>query len=253
MGSQNNAEVLARQIVEAIATTFHLSPAATQDISNAIQSTVKTATKLGEDARVAAQRFAEQSTETLGGIVDPIAKNPVVRLASKIPGINWLMVPLGQVDQETAQRELEQLRQDYPFETSEQIANRLIVQTSLRAGSIGLLTNIIPPLAIALFAVDIAAVTTLQAEMVYRIAGAYGFSLQDPARRGEVLAIFGLSVGGSGALKTGLGIIELIPGIGALVGATSNAALIYTLGYVASQFYEAKRAELLDVSIGRPS
>jgi uncharacterized protein (DUF697 family) len=77
--------------------------------------------------------------------------------------------------------------------------------------------------------------------MVYRIAGAYGFSLKDPARRGEALGIFGLSVGGSGTLKVGLGLVELLPGVGAVVGASSNAALLYSLGYAACRFYEAKR------------
>jgi uncharacterized protein (DUF697 family) len=77
--------------------------------------------------------------------------------------------------------------------------------------------------------------------MVYRIAAAYGFSLKDPARRGEVLAIFGLSVGGSGVLKVGLGFVELLPVVGAMVGASNNAALLYSLGYVTCRFYEAKR------------
>jgi uncharacterized protein (DUF697 family) len=56
-----------------------------------------------------------------------------------------------------------------------------------------------------------------------------------------VLAIFGLSVGGSGTLKAGLSFVELLPVVGAVVGASSDAALLYSLGYVARQFYETKR------------
>jgi hypothetical protein len=86
---------------------------------------------------------------------------------------------------EKAQNEVDKLRQEYPLETPEQLAHRIMVDTALKAGGIGLLTNFVPPLALTLFAVDLAAVTALQAEMVYRIAAAYGFSLKDPARRGE--------------------------------------------------------------------
>ncbi len=41
-------------------------------------------------------------------------------------------------------------------------------------------------------------------------------------------------------LKTGLGIIEIIPGFGAFVGASSNAAMLYALGYAACRFYQTK-------------
>ena len=183
----------------------------------------------------------EQGTETVGKIVTPIAEHPLTQYAAKVPGINVLLTALGQVDIEKAQNEVDKLRQEYPTETPEQLAHRIIVDAALKAGGIGLATNFLPPLALALFGVELAAVTALQAEMVYRIAAAYGFLLSDPQRRGEVLAVFSLSVGGSGVLKVGLGIVELLPVIGAAVGASNNAGLIYSLGYGASRFYEAKR------------
>ncbi|WP_199290211.1 EcsC family protein [Leptolyngbya sp. FACHB-36] len=193
----------------------------------------------------AMQKLLEQSTETVGKFVAPIAEHPLIRFAGRFPGINLLATALGQVDVQKAQAEVDQLRQTYPLETSEQLAHRIMVDTSLKGGGIGLLANFIPPLALALFAVDIIAVTTLQAEMVYRIAAAYGFPLNDPARRGEVLAIFGLSLGGSSVLKVGLGLVELIPGVGAVVGASSDAALLYSLGYAACRFYEAKQRGMI--------
>ncbi len=186
-------------------------------------------------------QLLEQGTETVGKIVTPIAEHPLTQYAAKVPGINVLLTALGQVDIEKAQNEVDKLRQEYPTETPEQLAHRIIVDAALKAGGIGLATNFLPPLALALFGVELAAVTALQAEMVYRIAAAYGFLLSDPQRRGEVLAVFSLSVGGSGVLKVGLGIVELLPVIGAAVGASNNAGLIYSLGYGASRFYEAKR------------
>lgn len=200
-----------------------------------------TATSVGQTLGPTAFRFVEQGTEKVGQFVTPIAENPLVKYVAKLPGINYLFTALGNVDPEQAQKEVDKLRQEYPLETPAQLANRIIVDTALKGGGIGLLTNFIPPLALTLFAVDIAAITTLQAEMVYRIAAAYGFSLKDPTRRGEVLAIFALSVGGTGTLKVGLSFVELIPILGAVVGASSNAGLLYTLGHTACGFYEAKR------------
>jgi uncharacterized protein (DUF697 family) len=233
------------QVNEAIATATHLAAAAAKLASEAVQAAADnitgTTTAFGKTVGPAAQQFVEQGTETVGKIVTPIAENPLIKYAAKVPGISWLLTALGQVDVEQAKIEVDKLRQEYPLETPEQLAHRIMVDTALKAGGIGLLTNFIPPLALTLFAVDLAAITALQAEMVYRIAGAYGFSLKDPARRGEALGIFGLSVGGSGTLKVGLGLVELLPGVGAVVGASSNAALLYSLGYAACRFYEAKR------------
>lgn len=245
MAEQGRAGSSTNQVSEAIATAIQIGANAAHLASEALQSTAdnitSTSTAVRENVAPVAQRLVEQGTETVGNIVTPIAENPLVKFAAKVPGINLLTTALGQVDVEKAQSDVDKLRQEYPLETPDRLAHRIIVETSLKAGGIGLISNFVPPLALALFAVDIVAITTLQAEMVYRIAGAYGFSLKEPARRGEVLGIFGLSVGGSGALKVGLGVVELIPGLGAVVGASSNAGLIYSLGYVACQFYEAKR------------
>ena len=83
----------------------------------------------------------------------------------------------------------------------------------------------------------------LQAELVFQIAAAYGLDLNDPARKGEMLAVFGCVLGGSKAVKAGLGVLRNAPVAGAFIGATSNAAMIYALGNVACSFYE-KRLDL---------
>lgn len=238
MAVNPNVNSLPHQLLEAIATSLRLDASTTQQLADALQ----TANTIGETTRATAQKVAEDSTQFVGHLVEPIAESPLIKFTSKVPGINWLTTALGQVDRGKATQDVEKLRLKYPLETPEQLANRIIADTSFQAGGIGLLTNLAPPLALTLFAVDIVAVTTLQAEMVYRIAAAYGFSLQDPARRGEVLAIWGLSLGGSGAIKTGMSVVELVPVVGALVGASSNATLVYSLGYVAREYYAAKQA-----------
>jgi uncharacterized protein (DUF697 family) len=55
-----------------------------------------------------------------------------------------------------------------------------------------------------------------------------------------VLTIYGLSVGGTGVLKAGLSIPEMIPVLGAVIGASSDAAILFALGQVATRFYERK-------------
>ncbi|MBW4647497.1 MAG: EcsC family protein [Kastovskya adunca ATA6-11-RM4] len=244
MAVQSKEDSGTEKMNDAFTTVMRLSAYAAKTASEAVQSTTEnftsTATAVGETIGSVAHQLTEHGTKTVGEIATPIAENPMVKYAAKVPGINVLMAALGEVDVDKAQKEVDQLRQEYPLETPEQIAHRIMVDTAMKAGGVGLLTNFVPPLALTLFAVDLAAVTALQAEMVYRIAAAYGFPLKDPTRRGEVLAIFGLSVGGAGPLKVGMSFIELIPVVGAVAGASNNAALIYSLGYVTSRYYEKK-------------
>jgi len=239
------------QLNDAITTVTQIATSTAKLASDALHSATNnvttTANVVRETVAPLALQFVEQGTETVGKIVAPIAENQFVKYVSKVPGLSWLLTALGQVDLEVAQKEVDKLRQDYPFETPEEIAHRIVVDAALKAGGIGLVVNFIPPLALTLFAVDIAAITAIQAEMIYRIASAYGFSLQDSTRRGEVLAIFGLSLGGSGTLKVGLGLVELLPVVGAVIGASSNTALIYSLGFAACRFYEAKLNALAGV------
>jgi uncharacterized protein (DUF697 family) len=208
---------------------------------SSINEAIATAKKAAQAVADMLHRAVEQGTETLGAVVTPIAENPLIQQATRVPGLSWVMAALGQVNVEKVQRQVEELRQKYPLETAEQLAERAIVETAWQAAGIGFVTNFAPPLALFLAAVDVGAIAALQAEMIYRIAVIYGFSPHDPARRGEVLAIWGASAGGSGILKTGLSFVELLPGVGMAVGTLSDAGLLYGLGYVALRFYEAKQ------------
>lgn len=216
-----------------------------QQASQTIANQMKNAsTAAGETLGTVLYEFVEQGTETIGTVITPIATHPLVKLATKVPGISWLMAALGQVNTDTVQQEIKLLRDSYPLESIEELAQRIIVDSAKKAAGIGLVTNFIPPLALMLLTVDMGAIAALQAEMIYRIAAIYGFSPTEPARRGEVLAIWGLSTGSSGVMKAGLSVVELLPVVGAVVGSTGNAAMLYGLGQVACRFYEAKRKEM---------
>ncbi len=195
--------------------------------------------KLSENLTAETQKIIEQTTASTGQTLDWIASNPILKSADLIIGLDWLMTFLGQADTAKIEKTVELMRSQYPQETPREIAHRLIVQKTLKGGRLGLLTNIIPPIAALFLGIELVATTKLQTEMVYEIASAYGMDLDEPARRGEILAIFGLSLGAD-AIKTSLTLVEMIPGIGAVVGASTNAAMLYVLGQTACRFYEEK-------------
>jgi uncharacterized protein (DUF697 family) len=206
----------------------------------AFRSTTQQASKAADDLQEEAHNFVERGTEQLGRAVTPLVENPVLNSVTQLPMLRWFAAALGQVDVEKVNRDVEQLRQQYPQKTRAELSQQLIQEATLKAAGIGLATNILPPVAAVLFAVDIAALSSLQAEMIFRIAAIYDLPLKDEARRGEVLTIYGLSFGGTSLIKTGLSVTELIPGVGAVIGASSDAALLFTLGQAVARFYETK-------------
>ena len=182
----------------------------------------------------------DQATQLVGTTVAPIADIPFIKYATAVPGLSWLLAVVGQVNAEKVSKKVATLRAEHPLETDEQLVQRVISKTTWRAAQVGLLTNIIPPVAVLLFAIDLGAIAALQAEMIYKIAAIYGFSTEDVTRRGEVLAIWAVFTGSSGTLKSGLSFLEILPGAGTVIGASSDAALIYAVGFLACRYYEAK-------------
>jgi uncharacterized protein (DUF697 family) len=187
------------------------------------------------------QQKIEAWAEVFGQVVIPIADLPLLKPLAKIPGLGWIAATLGQVNLEAIAQTVETQRREQPNPNPEALAQQFIQAAALKAGGIGLATNFLPPLAITLFAVDMAAIATLQVELIYQMAALYDYDIQDPTRRGEVLALYACSAGGSTALKSGLSVPEVIPVIGAIIGASSDAAILWTIGQAAHQYYKAKR------------
>ncbi len=196
-----------------------------------------------EAATQAAHDAVKEATKLLGEGISPIADSPLFNMAARVPGFSWIMAAVGKVNVGKIEDEVARLRADHPLETVEELSDRIIKSAAITAGGIGLMTNLVPPLALALLAVDLLAVAMLQSEMIFRIAAIHGFPLQNRERRGEVLTIFGLSLATSSAAKAALSAAELLPVVGAAVGVTGNAALIYTLGNAARQFYQRKQGK----------
>ena len=243
MTTNNNQNTPTDSVTDTIAETGQVVveqvALVTEEIANNASETANFIGDLAQATLTEAQKLLERTTDATGRTLQAIAENPFLKSIDKIFGLDWLMTLLGEVDIAKKQAMVDKLKAKYPQESVDEIVHRLIMQKAWQAGRLGLITNIIPPIAALLLGVELVATAKLQAEMVYEIAAAHGLDLNEPARRGEVLAIFGLSLGGD-ILKTGLSFVEIIPGIGAVVGASSNAALLYVLGRTASRFYEGK-------------
>ncbi|MEC4884384.1 MAG: hypothetical protein SAL70_24130 [Scytonema sp. PMC 1070.18] len=234
-------ESIAKALGCAVGTTVGVGAAAGSAAVQAGKAVTETAVGVGESAAKQTQSFLEQATQTVGNITNRLGENWLIRKLSGVLNLNWLVGASDNVNLEKAEAAVKKLQQKYPNESPSQISHRIMVEKATKAGGIGLATSVLPGVAAALLAIDLAATTELQSEMVYQIAAAYGLDLKDPARKGEVLAIFGLALGGGRLLKAaGLGLLRNVPFAGAVIGASSNATMIYSLGYAACRFYEAK-------------
>ncbi|MEM7715350.1 MAG: hypothetical protein AAF349_17540 [Cyanobacteria bacterium P01_A01_bin.68] len=202
---------------------------------------VSTVASVGEVAAKQTHKIIEQATETAGHVVSHLSDNWLIHRLAGVVNLNWLVGASDSVDLVKAEAAVKHFKQKHPQDSPTQLAHRIMMDKAVKAGGIGLTTSVVPGAAAALLAVDLAATTELQSEMVYQIASIYGLDLQDPARKGEVLAIFGLGLGGGRLLKTaGLRLLRNIPFAGAVIGASANATMIFSLGYAACRFYETK-------------
>lgn len=223
-------------------------PSALESFFTSVAQTGKavldTAVGVGEATAKETHKLIEQTTQTSGQVVNRLSENWLIRRLSGVLNLNWLIGSTDAVDLEKAEVAVKKLKQQYANESPSQIAHRIMVEKATQAGTVGLATSVLPGIAVALLAIDLTATTKLQSEMLYQIASVYGLDLKDPARKGEVLAIFGLALGGGRLLKAGgLGLLRNIPLAGAAIAASSNATMIYSLGYAACRFYEAKLDE----------
>ncbi len=183
---------------------------------------------------------ALQTPEGLGHLLGLVGDSPQLQQLTKAVQVDWLFKIIDQVDIVKAETHVRRLQQKYPHEQPTEIAHRLMAEKSMYVGGSGLASSLLPGFAAALVAVDLAATTAIQAEMIYQIACVYGLDLQEPTRKGEVIAIFGLAFGSGCAIKAGLGFLRNVPVAGAVIGASTNAVTLYALGYAACRFYEAK-------------
>jgi uncharacterized protein (DUF697 family) len=230
--------------------------AAAQGGSFVSGAVVGTAQNIGEAALSAGSAIGQTSASALdavgqtamtvpkglGVLRNSINDRPELRGLTKVLRMDWLLEIVDKVDVIKAEKQVRQLQAKHPDESPGQIARRIMTEKAIYVSGSGLASSLVPGFAAAMVAVDLAATTAIQAEMGYQIACAYGFDVRDEARKGEILAIFGLALGSNQALKTGFTYLARgIPIAGAAIGASANAVALYAVGHAAAQYYEAKR------------
>jgi len=231
-----------------VANTSHALVKTSKDVGGVIRrgtarvgrSVAEFSTGLGTTAARQTHQLVEQATTTTGQAVTFVGDSPLISRLSDALKLDWLVEMSDRVDISKAESVVRKLQQEHPDESSGQIAHRIMTEKAIYAGGVGLVTSLVPGQAVALLAVDLATMTALQTEMLYQIAAAYHLDLNDPARKGEVIAIFGLALGGNRAIKAGTVFVKNLPLAGMIIGASANATMLYALGYAACRFYEAK-------------
>ncbi|UNU25777.1 hypothetical protein [Microcoleus vaginatus] len=206
--------------------------------ASAASAIVNTASAVGNSA-ASAGSAALQVPNSLGSALGLISQSPILKKLTENFKIDWLVNAIDKVDVVTAEGQVRELQRQYPHEKPQEIAHRLMVEKALLAAGSGLVSSLVPGAALALAGMDLAAMTALSAELVYQIAAAYGMDLQSSDRKGEVVAIFGLSLGSNLAIEAGVTLVSNIPLAGAVINASASATMIYALGYGACRFYEA--------------
>ena len=231
------------QAGKAIATTLQ----GTQKTSQAIAQSIGNGTT---QAGKAIANTVSNATESAGQMLGRINSSASLQKLTKAIKVDWLVNIIDTVNLDQVEREVATLRRKYPDATPYQLACRVMATKAIYVGGSGLASSLVPGLASAMVAVDLAATTAIQAEMGYQIAAIYGLDVRDPARKGEILAIFGLALGGNHVLKTGFQYLARnVPVAGVVVGASTNAVALYAVGHAACQFYESHcYANLSDAS-----
>ncbi|MCY7383277.1 MAG: hypothetical protein LH628_11975, partial [Microcoleus sp. CAN_BIN18] len=197
-----------------------------------------TASAVG-NAAASAGSAALQFPNFFGSALGSISQSPILKKLTENFKIDWLVNAIDKVDVVSAEAKVRELQCQYPHEKPQEIAHRLMVEKALLAAGSGLVSRLVPGVALALAGMDLAAMTALSAELVYQIAAAYGMDLRSSDRKAEVVAIFGLSLGSNLAIEAGVTLVSNIPLAGAVINASASATMIYALGYGACRFYEA--------------
>jgi len=152
--------------------------------------------------------------------------------------INWVCG----VDLEAAKMTVKNLQETYQGKEPRQIARILVVQKSFQAAGLELVKGIpsVNEILNGLAGVDLPIIAILSAEMIYQIAAIYGFDLQFPERKLEVLAAFGVAFLGEQAIDAGIDWLKYGISPGTLISAATKGLMIYAMGNTACLFYEAK-------------
>lgn len=252
-----------------------------EDSKRQAAQNIQPVTRSLEETKRQACQLLDQATQGAGQVVASLEKT-VIESWNQY----WVDLLLDAItnsvdlNKAKAKGAVRKLQLDYPDEQPSQIADRLIREKALYATATGLISAIpvvdlavdsldttpspvemvyqiatatglispIPVVDLAVDLVDLLDATPSLVEMVYQIAVIYEFdNLKEPARKGELLAIFGIALGSGKLVQLGLGfLLKDTPIPSWAIDASTNALLFHVVGYAACQFYEVKVKERLN-------
>jgi hypothetical protein len=181
---------------------------------------------------------------------------------------NYITRSINDADLEAAAKRVATLREKYPTDTPEALANRMIKNKCFQAGAVGAVTSaaaMIPGLgtfAALTFGVaaDIGMTFKLQAEMVLEIASAYQHELTPAEKQRVILVVTGVSAGVNQVAQAAgkriaqkateqlaqKSVLKAIPFVGAGASAGVNIASTYIIGQRAKSYFSLSPAEMAD-------
>ena len=170
---------------------------------------------------------------------------------------------ISDVDLETAEKRVQELRQKYPNASPAELSQKLISGKSRRTGTVGAATSgagLIPGLGTAAavtlgVAADVGMTFKLQAELVLEIAAVYDYPLTENEKQQLVMFITGLSAGTTAlsrkagetvAIKVGeklatrsaqKAFTKALPVVGVIASAGTNVLSTYIIGQRADAYF----------------
>lgn len=156
--------------------------------------------------------------------------------------VEWTTESVLNISRAESKKLVERFKLVYSTKNPRDIAQALIVKKSLQGAGVDLIKGI--PLAeyiiTGLGKYDLPEISKLAAELVYQIAGIYGFDLSNPERKTEALMVFSLAFLGEQAIEAGIDWLKygVIPT--KVIKAGAKALMIFAVGNTACLFYEAK-------------
>ncbi len=187
-----------------------------------------------------------------GGVFDKVA--------------GYVVAAINDADELSAAARVQELRQQMPAATIDEVAEILIRQKCRQAGAVGAVTSgaaVIPGLGTVAaltfgVAADIGLTFKLQAELVLEMAAAYGHPLTQAEKQRVVMLITGISAGANQVLnKVGREIAEsaterlaskslakAIPVLGVAASAGTNVASTYVIGRRAQAYFSQGEAAM---------
>ena len=205
------------------------------------KAAVGTAVQVGGvvgNATVQVEQMAVKETYQLLGQATEGVKHASELIAQGISqSFNSQVLPLldvviDEVDTAQIEAQMHQWQQAHPDQTFGQLAEHFIWNHARN--------SLIPS--------DWMTTVRTQAEVVYEIAALYGLTLNDPARKAEIISLATVNLGSGPTIKAGVGLLKYpisqIPIAGDAIAIGSDSilrfAMIHILGHAACRYYATK-------------